>query len=362
MKTPERRLWISIQAGILLFLMLIGSFLGKDSYTAHAASTNTVRAASTDGQLTYYGVDLKKMAQATGVNPAQPNTIAPNAPWPQYASNYCFTAVVQAIVNYNDLTHGLPMRYPHQSDEGPLSGDPGDEVAGQILYDMDNFMIPQGGPLSTVSSGTTRRPYTLANIAYDFGGDPRSQAAGTDYEMRHAGFPYIDTLYHQHIYHNGAAAATMGIAKALAQFSEPVIALVNHAEHSVLVTGVWMTGNPLVNPNAQIVKLDVFNPWDESWGTYLSTGNYAHVSYDDWINATNLPAPWGGVNSWYNLPYSSNGILDPDPSIGIYQAGAGTQNPDATHWIGNFVFIQYDGIPVSPDLTFNENNHIMLKP
>src|SRR5450631_3319093 len=246
MKIQKRRLWIFTPLGIVLFLLLASSFLSRNTYTAHAASV--------DERLTYYGANLQKMALATGINPEQPTTVTPNAPWPQNASNYCFTAVVQAIVNYNDLTHGLPMRYPHQSDEGPVTGNPDDEVPGQILYDMDNFMIPHGGPLPTVSSGTTRRPYTLANIAYDFGGDPRSQAVGTAYEMRKNGFSYLDSLYHQHIYHNGAAAATMGIAKALAKFSEPVIALVNHAEHSVLVTGVWMTGNPLTNPHAQISK------------------------------------------------------------------------------------------------------------
>ncbi len=335
--------------GALTFFALVGTQLSGSPALAYASVTDSQH-------LTYYGADLNKMTLATGIN-YRTGAIAPGGPWPQYASNYCFTAVVQAITNYVDLTKGLPIRYPTASDEGPLSGNPADEQAGQILYDMDNYMLPPDGPLPIEGSGANRRPYALSNIAYDFGGDPRTQSFGTAYES-----PDHEP-YHEHIFHNGAAAATFGIAQAVAEFRQPVIALVNHAEHSVLVAGVWATGNPLTDPNAQIKALAVYNPWDQSWGTYLSTGNYARVSYNDWIGATNLPSPWGGINSWFAEPYSSNGVLDPDPSIGIYQAGPGTSNPDATHWINNYVIIQRDdNYGVSANYSFDEYNHIMLKP
>lgn len=337
----------------LFSLVLFGTLLKGGVFQAHASSGQTLSASNSE-HLTYYGANLQTMQLATGVH--LDGTLAANGPWPQYASNYCFVAVVQAITNYEDISEGKPMRYPSASDEGPLSGNPDDEQPGQILYDMDHLMIPADGPLTTVSSGVDRRPFTLANIAYDFGGDPRSQAFGTDFEAPST------TKYHEYIYHTTPAEATLSMAKSLALYHMPVIALVNHAEHSVIVAGFWATGNPLIDPHAQITSLAVFNPWDISWGTLLSSTNYAQVSYDDWINNTTLSAPWGGTNSWENLPYSSNGILDPDPSIGMYQAGAGTQNPDAHYWIGNFVVIQPDHHQVSANYSFDENNHLMLHP
>lgn len=333
--------------GLLAFLTFTSSLLGATSL-AHAAAS--------EENVTYYGADLQKMTVATGVNFEQPNTLPKGAPWPQRTSNYCFISVVQTIVNYADLKAGLPIRYPTQSDQGPASGDPADETNGQILYDMDHHMIPRDGPLKTIGTGKNRRPYTLANTSYDFGGDPRAQAFATAYETPDAAF------YHEHIYHNGPEAATLGIAKALARYSEPVIAAVNHGEHSVIVAGVWATGNPLTDSNVQIRALAVYNPWDQSWGAYLSRGYYTRVSYNDWINATNLPSPWKGVTSWFSQPYQSNGNLDPDPSISTYQAGPGTLHPDAHHWIGNYVTIQRDDHSVNANFTFDENDRIMLEP
>jgi hypothetical protein len=342
----KRHMWI----GLLAFLTCASSLLGVASLEAHAA------AADGNGNRTYYGTDLHKMALATGVNFEQPNTIPQGAPWPQRTNNYCFLSVVQAMVNYADLKVGLPMRYPTQSSQGPASDDPADETHGQILYDMDHYLIPPDGPLKTIGTGPNRRPYTLANIAYDFGGDPRAEATAVTYETPGNAF------YHDHIYHNGPQAATLGIAQALARYGEPVIAAVNHAEHFVIVAGVWTTGNPLTDQNVQIRALAVYNPWDQSWGAYLSTGYYTRVSYNDWINATNLPGSPQSVHSWFGQPYQSNGDLDPDPSISRYQAGPGTLNPNAQHWIGNYVTIERDDHPVSANFSFDENDQMMLQP
>ena len=333
----------------LAFLTLAGCLFGGTALEVHARAVS-------NNSLTYYGADLQKMTTATGVNFNQPNTISAGGPWPQRTNNYCFVAVVQTMVDYADLMIGRPIRYPTQSNQGPASGNPADETQGQILYDMDYSMIPQGGPLKIVGTGQNRRPYTLANIAYDFGGDPRAQAFATAYETPDNAF------YHEHIYHNGPAAATFGMAKALASYSEPVIAVVNHGEHSVIVAGVWATGNPLTDKNAQISALAVYNSWDLKWGAYLSYGYYTRVSYNDWINATNLPTGSKNVGSWFGQPYQSNGGLDPDPSISQYQAGPGTLHPNAKHWLGNYVFIQRDNHSVSANFTFDENDQLMNNP
>ncbi|GHO51014.1 hypothetical protein KSX_91770 [Ktedonospora formicarum] len=258
----------------LIVVTFFGILLSAGTLQAHAASK----------KLTYYGADLGLMERATGISTTTGMPTQGGA-WPQYTGNYCFSAVIQAITNYTDLTKGLPMRYPNQSDQGPASGNPDDAQPGQILYDLDHTLTPPDGPLVPQGSGASRRPFTLANIAYDFGGDPRSQSIGINYEKPG------NLNYHEHIYHTSAQEATLGLAKTVARYRMPVDVLVNHAEHSVLVAGVWATGNPLTDPNAQISSLAVFNPWDMSWGEYLSTTNYAQVSYDDWVNATTLPTP-----------------------------------------------------------------------
>lgn len=339
---------------VLGFLMLMSSLFGEISFTA---SSGKAHAAASDENLTYYGADLQKMTIATGVDFNQPSMTAQGGPWPQRTNNYCFVAVVQTMVNYVDQKEGLGIHYPTQNDQGPASGDPADESKGQILYDMDHAMIPQNGPLKIIGAGKSRRPYTLANIAYDFGGDPRAQAYATAYEAPE------DAFYHEHIYHNGPEAATLGMAKALARYSEPAIAVVNHGQHSVIVAGVWATGNPLTDDNVQIRALAVYNSWDQSLGAYLSKDYYTRVSYNDWINATDLPSPWkSGVTSWFGQAYQVNGTLDPDPSMSRYQAGNGTINPDAQHWIGNYVVIQRDNHFANANFTFDENDHIMFRP
>jgi len=233
-----------------------------------------------------------------------------------------------------------------------------DEKPDQILWDMDHLMVPEDGPLVQRGTGFKRRPFTLGNIAFDFGGDPRIQAFGTNFEA-----PPGEMKYHEHIYHTDAMTATSGMVKALARFSKPVLIMANHAEHTLLVAGFWATDNPLTNPDAQIRSLAVFNPWDSAqWGQYITTGSYQTVSLDDWLNATHLPTPFGGVTSLLSLPYASNGGLDPDPSIGIYQAGPGTKNPNEHHWIGNFVIVQPDMHPESANFSFDEDNELMLQP
>jgi hypothetical protein len=349
--------------GMLLGLALVSPFMIGTIASAHTVWHGE--------RLHYYGSDLEAVERATGVHPD--GSVDANGPWPQRTQNYCFVAVVQALVNYQDIMQGEPLRYPHQSDQGPASGNPNDERAGQILWDMDHLMVPPDGPLVAKGSGIHRRPFTLGNIAYDFGGDPRIQAFATDYEAhademdndgQHAQGHFDDEmLYHEHIYHTDAATATWGLVKALVRFRKPVLVLANHAEHTLLVAGLWATSNPLTDPDAKVRSLAVFNPWNSAaWGQYITTGPYQQVPLDDWLHATNLPTPFGGVTTMLNLPYASNGGLDPDPSIGIYQVGPGTKHPNAQHWIGNFVLIEPDTHWQSANFSFDEDNRLMLQP
>ncbi len=325
--------------------------------------------------ISYFGADISPnglMQTATGINSATGAT--PNGPWPQNAENYCFLAVVQAIANYTtaaDNASGSPIEpipYPTRNSEGPASGNPNDETSGQILYDMDNNMRPTG-TLNIHGSGTSRRPFTLANTSHDFGGDPRAQAVAA-YTLTPA-----NHYYHQYIYHTGNDAATMGVAIAAATYQEPVIAFVNHAEHVVLVSGVWSHGNPASYQYASIDSLSIYNPWlqqataSQPWGgAYLSGAYYTRVAYSDWVGGSAMPDPYGGSSYWWNYPYRENGNIDPDPYMGVYQAGVDpylgpTKNSNMTHWINNFVTIQRDNDSTdSSDITLNENGQAMTGP
>ncbi|HXH26326.1 MAG TPA: hypothetical protein VNG90_00355 [Candidatus Acidoferrum sp.] len=351
---------ITITALTTVTYLAGNGYVHVPAVTSVVKTTQATQVGASTPSLTYYGADLSKMSAATGVNLNNPTATPSGKPWPQNAGNYCFIASTQAVVNYDSLLHGANILFPSKNSQGPSSGNPNNESSGQNLYDLDHYAIPAGGPLKTVGSGTSRRPFTLANIAYDFGGDPRSISAGVDYEITKAG--YGDALYHQHIYHTSATVATFDMAKSLAQNAKPIIAIVNHAEHAVVVAGVWATANPLTNSGAQISSVVIFNPWNQSWGTYLSRGYYAKVSYNDWVYATSLPSPFSGINSWFDVPYQTNNNIDPDPAMGIYQAGTGTLNPNAHHWINNLVTIQYDGHATSADTAYDENDAAMTAP
>lgn len=367
MTTFERRMLL---LGIA-FLFIAFSILATSGYqlsipTALAAPSSD--SSQNTSNPVYYGADLSiggGMEKATGVRASSLSSRPYNAPWPQYSDNYCFLAVVQALTNYEywKSNHSAPMHFPTQSSQGPADGIPEHATSSQILYQMDTTMVPSQsgvpGSLSVQNPGTNyRTPFTLANIAYDFGGDPRAQAYAT----------YVETpgshYYHQYIYHNGVNGASLGLAKAVATYHadgySPAIALVNQGLHSVVVAGVTSYGNPATTSNPTIVSFSVYNPWDQSWGAYLNGAYYETVSYGHWTaGASNLH----GYAYWWKLPYNSNHGADPDPNISIYQAGPGTANPNAHHWINSYVTIQRDeDSKDSANYTINEKGQVMYGP
>lgn len=348
MSSLERRLVFFGVALLFLACMVWATGGGGFPTSTAQAAPGTTNATG----LTYYGADISTnggMAIATGVQPS--NNRPTNGPWPQYARNYCFLAVVQAISNYAYWKQGYAIEFPSQINQGPADDIASDATSGangtawQILYDMQNYMIPPGGPVPAPTG------FTLANSSRDFGGDPRAQAYAVSYEVP------AQYYFHQYIYHSGITAATYGLARGVAishwDGTTPEIAIVNHALHSVVIAGVWASDNPAVVSNATIDSFAVYNPWDQNWGTYLNGAYYARVSYSEWT--TNA---W-----WWGQPYNSNSGQDPDPVIGIYQAGAGTSNPNAHYWIGNYVSIQRDDDAVdNANYSINENGVVMQGP
>ncbi|HLW02894.1 MAG TPA: hypothetical protein VKT82_29830 [Ktedonobacterales bacterium] len=356
MSSLERRLvFLSV---VLLYVAFMVWAVGGGLQAPTALAASGIANTST---LTYYGADISTnggMAVATGVQTSNNRPV--NGPWPQYTTNYCFVAVVQALANYEYWAQGEAIPFPHQVNEGPQNDDPNDETSGangtawQILYDMDHYLRPTFGTITPTGSGSSRRPFTLANISRDFGGDPRAHAVAVTYESPPQHF------YHEYVYHNAVAGATYDLAKGVATTfwdgDSPEIAIVDHGDHSVVVAGVWATADPATVTNATIDSFAVYNPWDnQNFPSFLNGAYYARVSYADWTSPTNP--------DWWGLPYSSNGGADPDPIIGIYQAGPGTSHPNAHYWIGNYVAIHRDNTSTdSADYSINENGQLMTGP
>jgi hypothetical protein len=352
MSSLERRL-VFLSVVLLYVACMIRAIGGGGLQAATAQAASGIASAST---LTFYGADVSAnggMAVATGVQTS--NNRPGNGPWPQLTTNYCFVAVVQAVTNYEYWAQGAAIPFPHQANQGPSNDDPNSETATnpwQILYDMDNYLRPTFGTITPTGTGSSRRPFTLANISRDFGGDPRAHAVTATYEAPPQHY------YHQRIYHNGVAGATYGLASGVATTfwdgTSPEIAIVDHGDHSVVIAGVWATADPSSVGNATIDSFAVYNPWDNAnFPPFLNGAYYARVSYAEW---TTLPIWWGQT-------YNSNSGADPDPIIGIYQAGPGTSHPTAHHWIGNYVSIQRDNDAAdNSDAAINENGVIMTGP
>jgi hypothetical protein len=348
MRVWERRL-VYITAALIILAGGVWAAIGGRLFISAAQKSAHI---FNIGPLAYYGADISVgggMALATGVgsSPEGPS----NGPWPQSARVYCFLAVVQALSNYQYWVQGTALPFPSQSNQGPLDGIPSHATSGaggtikQILYAMENYMLPPDGPVPAPTG------FTQADISRDFGGDPRAQAYGVWYEAPASHF------YHQYIYHTGVEAGTHGLAKGVASLHgdgySPEIAIVNRAAHSVVIAGVWATTNPALVNDAYIDSFTVYNPWDESLGAYINGAYYARISYSEWTASSR----------WWGQPYSDNNGNDPDPAIGIYQAGPGTSNPTAHHWIGNYVSIQRDEDAIdSADYALDERGQVMEGP
>jgi hypothetical protein len=345
MSLLERRLVFLSLA--LLFLAFMVWAAGGGSFPP--AIAQAASATPNAGGLTYYGADISTnggMAVATGVQSNNPNSRPGNGPWPQYTKNYCFVAVVQAISNYQYWKLGYAIEFPQQDNQGPSDDKPGDATSGangtpwQILYDMQHYMTPPGGPVPAPTG------FTLADSSRDFGGDPRAHAFAARYETPDQHY------YHQYIYHNGVAPATYGLAKGVAtSFADgtsPEIAIVDHALHSVVIAGVWASDDPATVSNATIDSFAVYDPWDQNWGSYLGGAYYSRVSYSAWTSPTN-------ADVWWGQPYNANSGQDPDPVVGIYKV-----SPGSSYWIGNYVSIQRDNIATyDADYSVDENGNVM---
>jgi hypothetical protein len=329
--TPlERRLLaVSLLLGILTLSIITG-------HTLSAAP----RAPAVSGN--YYGINDAYMVAGT-------------EDWPQKNSNWCAVASIEAVANYTfQVLGGGPSSFPFHA---------GGQQ--QIAADMNSAAsISQWGTPSWNGVG----PGFAADIARDFGTDPRSIAWGIQYESAAGRLarlhqpgplsPRIAQLgyaYHNVIYHQPANLAVAGIARAIMRFGQPIIVTTAHGLHTVVVSGVWAPNNPDTGYPADV---NAVNVWDPAVGS--PGGGYQSARLVTWGNYsfnTNSNA-WGSVyspNFWDN----NKPPLDPDPAVGPYVPNS--QYP--SHWIGFRVDFEPDSlVNVSVDYALDENGSVMSHP
>jgi hypothetical protein len=323
MTSLERRL---LAASLLLGVLTLSIITGRALFAAPHAPAVTGN---------FYGANESYM-------------VAGAVDWPQANSNWCAVASIELVANYT---------YQMQSGQSYFPFHAGGQQ--QIAADMNSSAsVSQWGTPSYNGVG----PGFAADIARDFGTDPRSIAWGIWYESlagrlarlyqpgslsrRVAQLPYT---YHNVIYHQSVNLAIGGLARSLVRSGQPIIVTTAHGLHTVVVSGVWATNDPVTAYPANVTAVNVWDPAVGSPGGGYQSSRL--VTWDNYTFITNANA-WGSV-------YSANGNWDPDPAVGPYVPNS--QYP--SHWIGYRVDIEPDAlVNVSVDYALDENGNVMLHP
>jgi len=267
---------------------------------------------------------------ATPNNPYALNVAgaASAAGWPQKSSNWCGIATVGLIASYL-----------------------GNTVSQSAIYNMLNSQQNESMWGYPPPSSSYWGPYLAANISGDFGTDPRSLAEGLTLTT--------GRIYHVKVGLGGAWDTTVHIVRDLLVSRQPISIIVDHGMHSVIVSGVEATGDPLSNPNS----ITAIHVWDPGGGIIVN-GNYVGIQAamevvvpkSQWLSGT---IPWSG-SSYFKYPYAANvysgKALDPDPAVGPYAYVPSQVN----HlWIGHYVYISplaaSDSAGLSPDWELNQS-------
>lgn len=265
-------------------------------------------------------------ATATPSNPYALNVTgaASAAGWPQRYSNWCGIATVALVANYL-----------------------GNSTSQSAIYSMLNSQQNESMWGYPPSSSSYWGPYVAADIAGDFGTDPRSLAEGMTLATgRH---------YHVKVGLGGAWDTTIHIVDDLLFSRQPISVFVDHGMHSVIVSGVEAKGDPLANPN-NITAIHVWDPGGGVNSVGIQATQEAVVPISQWLSGT---ISWSGA-SYLKSPYAANvylgKALDPDPAVGPYAYVSSQVN----HlWVGHNVYISPlasgDAAGLSPDWELNQN-------
>lgn len=258
-------------------------------------------------------------AMVYGADPIHTQAAVHASGWPQASHNWCGVATVAAVARYRGYAISQ----------------------SNVAAWMDSSAaVSEWGYPSWNGAG----PGFKANIARDSGTDPRSLAAALDAEAH--------GWYRQLVDNGGHRDATTHLVADLVRMREPISVIVLHGLHSVLVSGVLATADPLQHPES-IVGLQVWDPGVNSPYGQIQPTQETDVPLDQWL----------GLLVYWATPYNPNyfGALppDPDPAVGPY-----TYDPShglTTHlWIGNYVYLQPGVTPgLNVDWAYNQSGTLI---
>ncbi len=269
-------------------------------------------------------------ATATPNNPYALNVsgAASAAAWPQKYSNWCGIATVALVANYL-----------------------GNPISQSAIYNMLNNQQNESMWGYPLPSSSYWGPYIAADISGDFGTDPRSLAEGMTLAT--------GRLYHVKVGLSGAWDTTIHIVDDLLASRQPISIIVDHGMHSVIVSGVEATGDPVANPNS-ITAIHVWDPGGGVNNVGIQPAMEVVVPISQWLSGT---ISWSG-SSYFKFPYAANvyqgKALDPDPAVGPYAYVSSQVN----HlWIGHYVYISplasSDSANLSSDWELNQSGTLI---
>ena len=226
------------------------------------------------------------------------------AGWPQQGSNWCGIATVAAIADYIA---------------------PQAQVSQQgVTYTLND---PNNASEWSYPTKSGWGPYVPTDIARDFGTDPRSLAEGLTLAT--------GIQYHVIVDTHGAWDTTIHIVDDLLTTRKPISVFVDNGQHSVVVSGVDATGNPLTNPGS-ITAIHVWDPGGGVNGIGIQPHMEQAVPIKTWLSGI---ISWSGSN-YFKYPYAANNYqgvpLDPDPAVGPYAYQPSKYNH---MWIGSYVYL-----------------------
>lgn len=261
--------------------------------------------------LVYQAKALPAASTYRGADETQMQLAVQAAAWPQQKDNWCGISTVAAIARYQHAT-----------------------VTQQIVADYLNSQAAASEWGTPTYNGMG--PSFLGDIARDGGTDPRALAAGLAQEV---GQPY-----HQFVALSSAYNATAHLVADVVRTKGPISVIVNHGLHSVVVSGVYSTGDPVADPGS-VTALVVWDPGVNSTFGSIQSTQRAVVPINIWLSDAHY---WG-------LPYDANYFgsipFDPDPAVGPYTYDP-TKGNNAHLWITHYVYIRPDA---STDLSASVN-------
>lgn len=262
-------------------------------------------------RLVYPARALPVTTTYSGADDTQVQNAVQAAAWPQQKDNWCGVSTVAAIARYHNAT-----------------------VTQQNVADYLNSQAAVSEWGTPTYSGMG--PSFLADIARDGGTDPRSLAAGLAQEV---GQPY-----HQLVALSSAYDATTHLVADVVRAKEPISVIVHHGLHSVLVSGVYATGDPVANPSS-VTALVVWDPGVNSTFGSIQSTQRAVVPINTWLTDLSY---WGAP---YDANYFGSVPFDPDPAVGAYTYDP-TKDDNAHLWITHYVYLRPDA---STDLSASVN-------